>query len=45
MGHPQNTKAREVAGFLYLYFQCSEVGGAKWQVSEEMFQSQFQIGK
>jgi hypothetical protein len=34
-----------VAGILYLYFQCSEVDGAKWQISAEMFQSQFQIGK
>jgi hypothetical protein len=33
-----------VAGFLYLYFQCNEMEGAKWQVSAEMFQSQFQIG-
>ena len=34
-----------VAGLLYPYFQCSEMDGANRQVSAEMFQSQFQIGK
>jgi hypothetical protein len=26
-----------------LYFQCSEIDGAKWQISEEMCLSRFQI--
>jgi hypothetical protein len=29
--------------FVSLYFQCSEIGGANWQVSEKLFLSQFQI--
>jgi hypothetical protein len=32
-----------IAGAFLLYFQCSEFDGAKWQVSAEVFLSQFQI--
>jgi hypothetical protein len=40
MRTPANRRGR---CYMCLYFQCSEVDGAKWQVPEEMFLSQFQI--
>jgi hypothetical protein len=40
----QNRNARDDRGrFLYLYFQCIEIGRAKWHISEECFCRGFKL--
>jgi hypothetical protein len=39
------TPANDRGRFLYLYFQCSEVGRAKWHISEECFCRGFKLNR
>jgi len=37
------TPANDRGRFLYLYFQCSEIGRVKWHISEECFCRGFKL--
>lgn len=37
------TPAKDRGRFLYLYFQCIEIGTVKWHIPRRMFLSLFQI--